>query len=945
MSKSATQPSLTTADMELADAGLSPEQKASYSSLVNWQTGQSLLIAERYRIERYLGRGGFGLVFAAIDQQTDQSVAVKFIHPGQTVGKRHLRRIEREFELAQKLRHPGLVRLHSLEEWRGLFFLVMDLIPGQTLSDWILARGPQPWSVVAPLAGQLIDVLAAIHQAGAIHRDIKPSNLILTPDNRLILLDLGLTRELDDTQKTSSTGELIGSPHYLPPELILGKKITPAADLYQFGLVIYFLLSGCHPFAVDDQNTALILGRQLTSPLHLPKAKAMPMRQRLVIGRCLEKNPAMRPRDACELLRLLDKHGYFARLRRYLQLRRPLRSGLLTGLVLLTALSTFLYFSLPASRIVEDSQDLIARNALGRELWRKTPGEAEKLGGWLQGQDESGRLSVSAVYSPRQHPYRYTLDTIRADQFPIVRRVWDNRGRDRFQPDNPIDYGFMDYFDFYPIADLKQALRRDIDGDGQPELVLFIGHAGNMFPTLMTVFGQEKFPRLALFCPGIFSLNGMPADSPILNPAHSEKAGFLAISNPFCHYHVWAWNLRTEQFLGNLAIPPSFIDIASNFLKTTQLIFLPSRSWITRNNWSERGELELTCADSQLTLSVERNGRVRFSGNSSREFTENFPANSAALALLNRLYYHVVRQEADQARLTAGQIVDNGIRNPWLLAIIAYFRGETALISGQGDVARTWYLRALEYDPFNADARNRLCELAVTQDGPLQGLKYHQDNSRYASSFWGLGIHGQALFQLCCRLMAGQTFSVSQVQQLVDDDLPSHIDMEGFARNYQALACLYSSRHADLAAVIAKMLEEYEAYTILPFDISELQLMLARLWMVNGDRAKAEPFLRHYATETVLHKPFAETSLAWCQAESGEGNDARKRADQAFGRIRFMARSQFWARYWLFYDAYAYGRTMELLGENAKAREAYRLCSELAPFSFLGQDARRRADR
>lgn len=115
--------------------------------------------------------------------------------------------------------------------------------------------------------------------------------------------------------------------------------------------------------------------------------------------------------------------------------------------------------------------------------------------------------------------------------------------------------------------------------------------------------------------------------------------------------------------------------------------------------------------------------------------------------------------------------------------------------------------------------------------------------------------------------------------------------------------------------------------------------MLARLWMVSGETAKAQPLLRHYTSNSILHRPFAEVSLAWSEAGHDPGNAVR-RAERGFNQLKLMARGQFWPRFWLFYDAYAYGRTMDLAGQPEKAGQGYQLCIELAPHSFLAERAR-----
>ena len=157
----------------------------------------------------------------------------------------------------------------------------------------------------------------------------------------------------------------------------------------------------------------------------------------------------------------------------------------------------------------------------------------------------------------------------------------------------------------------------------------------------------------------------------------------------------------------------------------------------------------------------------------------------------------------------------------------------------------------------------------------------------------------------------------------------------------QALAALYRDSREGLQGVIERLLARQRNNTAI-LDISEQQLILARLWTVAGRLDEAEPFLRHFCTHTLRHRPFAEVSLAWHEIEHGQSAAGLARAERAFSSLRRMAGWDFWARFWLFYDAWVYGRAMEAAGEPGKAAEGYRLCLELAPHSFLAAEARER---
>ncbi len=928
MRETDTRPTITVADMLLADKGWEPGLREAYSSLLNWTAQQRLIVSDRYRLTRFIGRGGFGLVYAAFDLTEQTEVAIKFIHPGQTITPRQLRRIEREFDIAQQLQHPNLVRLHQLTDWQGIRILVMDFVPGQTVSDWIAAAGPQPWPVVAPLFHQLLDVLCLMHDRGIVHRDIKPSNLMITPAGRLTLLDLGLTRELDDPQKTSSSGELVGSPHYIPPELILGQTSTPAADLYQLGLVMHFMLTGRHPFSDGDEHTHQVLSRQLTRPLSLVKTADLPAKLRLNLNQCLDKDPARRPQDASALRRLMSRSMPMTWLHHRLRLRWPFRFTLAGLSVMVLTSLLYLWFTLPANRVLQSDQALIARNALGRECWRQEPGPDELLAGWIEGKDETGHNTLSAIYTTDDAAYQVKLPDIKPRQLPITRRNWRiSSGRKVLDLDLTLG---MDFHDFFPFCQLSDIEKRDLDGDGQAELTMIMVQAGTMFPTQLFVLSPNRTPLFTLSTPGRLMLdrNGIMPAGFVSAP---QEYGFLVAVNPFCHYCAWIWNIENPS----QTIPPSFTE-TDRSLKTDNIVLLPPGVRPDRLGWPQSQTIRFQDTAQASRIDVHRDGRIELNRDQKRlSFRDPPDILSAAFVGLNLAYYRLCRDQLPLAETAFEGIDPAEIQNPWLRSTLAWYRGETALRQGRYTSARASFQDALRHDPDNLDALNRLCEVAVLETGPAEGLSFLEDQAQVSTQFWGLGIQGRDLFRLSCLLMAG---SLNQTEDIVGRISRESIQAETCIK---ALGMLYQENRDHLPAVL-NLLHSPIPHNSSPLDISELQIILCRLWLVGNQWQKAEPLLRRYATQTILHKPFVETSLAWCEAQAGTLPAAYERAERAFALMRRMAKGQFWARYWLFYDAYAYGRTMDLLGRPDKAAVGYRLCAELAPFSFLAKEARQR---
>lgn len=904
------------------------QENKTWNELVCWRTGQELGVNNRYLLQAFLGRGGFSLVFAALDLRGGQQVALKFINPEQMRGLGRVRRIEREFEVAQKLRHPGLVRLHSLEKWRGISFMVMDLVEGNTLSARVAESGALDWAEAAPIIKQLLAVLGCIHNHGAVHRDIKPSNIIITATGQAVLLDLGLTRELDDLQKTASTGELVGSPHYLPPELLLGQSAGPASDVYQLGLVVYFLLGGRHPFAGEEQETAKILGRQLTSRLKIPRVLNLPATARAAFNLCLEKEPRLRPADADALGKMLSQPArvFLHRLLIW-QSARLFRALTLS----LLGVAAGLYFFMPVKTVKLEGDELLGRNLLGRVLWRHSPDPGNRLAAWIETSDEQAGRQLSAVYAPSRYPYSFTIDRALPEDYTIRRRSWDGQGRLRAEQDFNLEG--MYYFDFFPWARLSEVRQLDIGGGRPPAMLISTEHALGMFPSLLTAWGYEANPLFSVYSPGRISIPSLLDNFKSGQSELKREISLLTTSNPFCHYYLWAWNIDHK---GATIIPPSPENSIGGAVKTSDLVFLPQNSIMLKNDWHESQRIEVRSPHSRVSLEIERSGLVKIKGFQETVYQENFAANNTALAMLNQAYFHLYRQQGLKAGNILAEINTELVKNPWLLSLVFYFKAESAAQQGDLVGARRFLKQSLVHDPYNTDAANRVSELEVLEQGPLIGLEIFEIGKQFEESFWGLA-YGHEIFRLACQLMGGdQAGAADTNQRLLKVSGADTVDNRA---SLLGLEALYRSDELGLASDLQAMLSPQSKLSTL-FDLSEMQLILARLWLVSGETEKAERLLRHYTSKSILHRPFAEVSLAWTEAGHDPVNAAR-RAERGIKQLEQMARGQFWPRFWLFYDAYAYGRTMELAGQPEKAGRGYRLCIELAPHSFLAQRSRK----
>ncbi|MET9902373.1 bifunctional serine/threonine-protein kinase/ABC transporter substrate-binding protein [Streptomyces sp. NPDC006446] len=234
----------------------------------------SELIADRYQLVERIGQGGMGRVWRGLDQQLfGREVAIKEIlfPPGMDEDDRAtlLRRFTGEARAAVTLSHPGIITIHDVVEHHGAPVIVMEFIRGQSLAAAIRREGRLPVRRVAEIGAAMLDALAEAHGARIVHRDIKPDNVLLTKD-RVVLTDFGIAHLADATTKLSHSGIVIGTPQYMPPEQLEGKRPTPANDLWALGATLYHAVEGQPPFEAEGLHAlaVAVFTRPYRPPVH-----------------------------------------------------------------------------------------------------------------------------------------------------------------------------------------------------------------------------------------------------------------------------------------------------------------------------------------------------------------------------------------------------------------------------------------------------------------------------------------------------------------------------------------------------------------------------------------------------------------------------------------------------------------------------------------------------
>ncbi|NEA51891.1 serine/threonine-protein kinase, partial [Streptomyces sp. SID10815] len=266
--------------------------------------GAGRLIAGRYRLLAKLGHGGMGTVWRARDETVDREVAVKEPRVPDHLPEREranaYERMRREARAAARLDHPAVVGVHDVAVVDGQPWIVMELVRGRSLGA-ALEEGTLDAREAARIGLEVLGALRAAHAAGVLHRDVKPDNILLGRHDRIVLTDFGIAQTEGETRLTD-TGGFVGSPEYIAPERVLGRRPGPASDLWSLGVVLYAATEGVSPFR--RSNTPATLQSVLNAVPAPPTAAPGPLAE--VITGLLHKDPAHRP-DAARVRALLEE--------------------------------------------------------------------------------------------------------------------------------------------------------------------------------------------------------------------------------------------------------------------------------------------------------------------------------------------------------------------------------------------------------------------------------------------------------------------------------------------------------------------------------------------------------------------------------------------------------------------------------------------------------------
>lgn len=371
-------------------------QTASFDENANRNapgTGSRLQFLGDYELLEEIARGGMGVIYKARQFSLGRIVAIKMIRCGDLATAEDIQRFRNEAEAVANLHHRNIVAIHEVGEHEGQYYFSMNFIEGGSLAQ-LVRENPLPVQEAVAIVQQAAEAVQYAHERGVLHRDIKPSNILIDKNGDVLITDFGLAKRVNIDSNLTQTGQILGTPSYMPPEQAMGIQalMGPACDVYALGAVLYELLTARPPFAAATpiETIQQVLDQESVSPRLLNGV--IPRDLETICLKCLEKSPSQRYRTPLELAEELKRFsqgvpivarplGRIARCWRWCR-RNPVAAVLFTGAAVLLIFVTIESLWLARQReqlLVEEVQ----RHNRSAAKWVATLVELE-LEGWRQ---------------------------------------------------------------------------------------------------------------------------------------------------------------------------------------------------------------------------------------------------------------------------------------------------------------------------------------------------------------------------------------------------------------------------------------------------------------------------------------------------------------------------------------------------------------------------------
>src|SRR3989475_3658772 len=272
------------------------------------RTMQIEVLGDRYQLQDPIGRGGMATIYRGRDIRMDRVVAIKVLREVYSTDPKFVKRFQTEARAASALQHPNIVQVYDYGQTDGNYYIVMELVEGTDLRSYLSSHDVLDVDRAIIIAHDIALGLGAAHRRGIVHRDVKPQNVLIGIDGSIKLTDFGIVSMYKDAnvERLTTSGMTLGTVQYFAPEQAQGEIVSPAADVYALGIVMYEMLTGHTPF---DGNSPVLVAMQHIQDQPDPPSQfnpSIPTALEEIILRCLEKVPEMRFRDGSQLARALE---------------------------------------------------------------------------------------------------------------------------------------------------------------------------------------------------------------------------------------------------------------------------------------------------------------------------------------------------------------------------------------------------------------------------------------------------------------------------------------------------------------------------------------------------------------------------------------------------------------------------------------------------------------
>ncbi|HEX3397019.1 MAG TPA: HEAT repeat domain-containing protein [Steroidobacteraceae bacterium] len=266
------------------------------------------VIEGRYKFIEKIGKGAFGTVLLMEDTVVEERLILKFLNPNVSSDEEMMKRFVHELRYSRKITHKNVIRIYDFLYIRGNYAISMEYFPSHTLGGEIVNEKPVALKRAVKFGIDIATGMAVAHQAGIVHRDLKPANVLIDNDSLLKIVDFGVAaaQSQGDTQLTK-TGYVIGSPKYMAPEQILGKKVDERADIYSLGVIMYEMFAGVPPYSRGDHMSVMYQHVQGKARQPIEINKELPVELNALVMKCMSLDKAKRAQTMDELRLALEK--------------------------------------------------------------------------------------------------------------------------------------------------------------------------------------------------------------------------------------------------------------------------------------------------------------------------------------------------------------------------------------------------------------------------------------------------------------------------------------------------------------------------------------------------------------------------------------------------------------------------------------------------------------